>query len=79
MSKITNKKMVLSHNIQPTLTNVQVEMLKIFAMQLPDEQLQELRFIVARFLMEKARDRADKIWFEKGYDETTLEKLIKGE
>ena len=48
-------------------------------MQLPDEQLQELRFVVARFLMEKARDRADKIWFEKGYDDTTLEKLIKGE
>ena len=68
--------MVLSHNIQPTLTNVQVELLKIFALHLPDEQLQELKLVVARFLMEKARDRADKIWVEKGYDETRLEKLL---
>ena len=71
--------MVLSQNIQPTLTNVQVELLKIFSMQLPEEQLHELKLMIARFLMDKAHDRADKIWELRGYDETTLEKLISGE
>ena len=71
--------MVLLQNIQPTLTNVQVELLKIFSMQLPEEQLHELKLMIARFLMDKAHDRADKIWTQREYDEKTLEKLITGE
>ena len=71
--------MILSQNIQPTLTNVQVELLKIFSMQLPEEQLHELKLMIARFLMDKAHDRADSIWIQRGYDEKTLEKLITGE
>jgi hypothetical protein len=64
---------------QPSLTNLQVELLKVFAMQLPEEHLKDLRLVIARYLMEKARDRADTIWDKKGYDETTIKKLINGE
>jgi hypothetical protein len=60
-------------HIQPTLTNVQTEMLKVFAMQLPDAHLNELRIVIARFLMEKARTEATAIWEQKGYTEKTLE------
>ena len=67
------------NTFQPTLTNLQVELLKVFAMQLPEDHLRELRLTIARFLMDKARDRADKIWGEKGYDETTLNKIINGD
>jgi hypothetical protein len=66
-------------NIQPVMTNVQVELLKVFAMQLPDEQLRELRFLIARFLMEKVNSGIDKTSNERGYDETFYEKLVKGE
>ena len=66
-------------NAQPVMTNVQVELLKVFAMQLPDEQLRELRFLIARFLMEKVNMGIDKSFNERGYDETFYEKLIKGE
>lgn len=61
------------------MTNVQVELLKVFAMQLPDEQLRELRFLIARFLMEKVNNRIDKSSDEKNYDETFYEKLTTGE
>jgi hypothetical protein len=64
--------------LQPTLTNVQTEMLKVFAMQLPEAQLNELRLVIARFLMNKARTEATAIWDEKGYDESTLEALTSG-
>ncbi len=64
---------------QPIMTNVQVELLKVFAMQLPDEQLRELRFLIARFLMEKMNDDIDKIAAEHNYDEAFYEKLVKGE
>ncbi len=66
-------------SVQPTLTNMQVELLKVFALQLPEEYLKELRFVIARFLMDKARDRADKIWEEKGYDENTLKRIVNGD
>lgn len=66
-------------NIQPVMTNVQVELLKVFAMQLPDEQLRELRFLIARFLMEKVNDGIDKSSEEHGYDEKFYEKLATGE
>ncbi|HFA49990.1 MAG TPA: hypothetical protein ENJ95_13360 [Bacteroidetes bacterium] len=55
-------------NVSPPLTNLQVELLKIFATQIPEEHLKELKNVIARFLLEKARDRADAIWDEKGYD-----------
>ncbi len=64
---------------QPVMTNLQVELLKVFAMQLPDEQLRELRFLIARFLMEKVNTRIDKISEERGYDEKFYEKLAIGE
>jgi hypothetical protein len=63
-------------NAQPVMTNVQVELLKVFAMQLPDEQLRELRFLIARFLMEKVNTNIDKSFNERGYDETFYEKLV---
>lgn len=66
-------------NAQPVMTNVQVELLKVFAMQLPDEQLRELRFLIARFLMEKINDGVDKSSSERGYDESYYQKLVTGE
>ena len=65
-------------SIQPTLTNVQTEMLKVFAMQLPDTQLNELRVVIAQFLMDKARSEATALWEEKGYNDATLEALVSG-
>ena len=46
--------------------------MKLFATDLPDEQLKELRGVIARFLIEKGRDQADAIWDERGYDEDTV-------
>lgn len=61
---------------QPPLTNLQVELLGLFAKQLPDEQLIELKQVIAKFLLEKARDKADLIWDKKGYDENTVKTLL---
>jgi len=57
-------------------TNLQAELLKLFATEIPDEHLQELKKIIAQFLLEKARDKADKIWDERGYTQQTVERLL---
>jgi hypothetical protein len=56
-------------NIQPTppLTNVQLELLKLFAMGVSEEEVREIRRILARFFMQKAVSEATQIWEDKGY------------
>jgi len=62
--------------VHPPLTNVQAELLKVFSRQIPDEDLLELRQVMAKFLLQKARQRADVIWQRKGYDDNTMDRLL---
>ena len=65
-------------SVHPPLSNVQTELLKLFAADIPETHLMELKKMIAGFLLEKARDKADAIWDEKGYsDEKLIEILSK--
>lgn len=59
----------------PPLTNVQLELLKVFAMGVSEEEVLEIRRLLARYFMEKAVRGATKVWDEKGY---TAEQLLNG-
>ncbi|MEZ0538290.1 hypothetical protein [Fibrella arboris] len=65
--------------VHPPLTNVQAELLKLFSRQIPDEDLEELRHVMAAFLLEKARQRADAVWERKGYSDETINELLSGD
>lgn len=62
--------------VQPPLSNVQMELLKLFSVDLPESQLLELKSMMAKFLLEKARDNADAVWDKKGYSDEELKKLL---
>ncbi|MEQ1743790.1 MAG: hypothetical protein ABMA02_00050 [Saprospiraceae bacterium] len=53
--------------VHPPFTNLQLEILKLFARQLPDADLLAIRDMIARYLLERALLEADKAWNEKGY------------
>lgn len=57
----------------PPLTNVQLELLKVFAMGVSEEEILEIRRMLARYFMQKAVLGATKVWEEKGY---TAENLL---
>ena len=58
---------------QPTqFSNVQLEMLKLFAKNVPDADLLEIRRLIVRYMAEKASDWADSIWEEKQLDTQTI-------
>ena len=61
------------YSIRPPLSNIQAELLRLFSADISDTHLSELKNIIARFLLDKARDKADAVWNEKGY---TDEKLL---
>lgn len=54
------------------LSNLQLELLQLYAAGVPDEYLAELKNVIARYLLEKARDEADRQWDARGYDESTV-------
>ena len=63
--------------IPQPLSNIQLELLKVYSAGVPDEWLAEIREMLARYMLEKARNEADKVWQTKGYSEKTIEKWLK--
>ncbi|MEM6298028.1 MAG: hypothetical protein AAF740_04990 [Bacteroidota bacterium] len=53
-------------------TNLQLELLQLFARDLPEQNLLELKQLIAQYLFLEMRKKADAIWEEKGYSEETV-------
>ncbi|MBX2967414.1 MAG: hypothetical protein KF845_14825 [Cyclobacteriaceae bacterium] len=64
-------------SVNPPLSNVQAELLKLFAVDLPEEQLAELKKVMAKFLLERAQDKADEVWDKKGYSDEKLNQVLR--
>ena len=63
-------------SVHPPLSNIQAELLKIFSADIPDKNLEELKVIIARYLLDKARDKADAAWDEQGYTDEKLLQIL---
>ena len=63
-------------SVHPPLSNVQAELLKLFSAEIPESYLLELKKVMAKFLLDKARDKADAIWQEKGYSDDQLSQIL---
>ncbi|HYV94691.1 MAG TPA: hypothetical protein VE978_23150 [Chitinophagales bacterium] len=59
------------------LSNLQLELLKLFSRNISEEELLDIRRMLARYFMERAVDSADKIWDERGYSQELMEKWLK--
>jgi hypothetical protein len=62
--------------IKQPLTNVQLELLKIFSHQLSDNELVDLKKILVSFFSKRLIKEADRVWEEKGWDEQEVEKIL---
>jgi len=54
------------------LTNLQLELVKLFSYDLKENQLREIRSLLAQYFAEKATTEADKLWKEKGWSNKTM-------
>lgn len=54
------------------LSNIQIELLKLFQYDLPDKQLLEIKNILARYFAQCATDEMDKLWDENNWDDETM-------
>jgi hypothetical protein len=60
------------------LTNVQSQLLKMFAYNLPDEEWVDLQKTLAHFFAQRIRKRTGQIWIERGYTNTTMNNWLNG-
>lgn len=57
---------------EKSLSNLQIELLKLYANNLPDEQLREVKLLLARYFAQKATEAMDSRWQERGLTEQDM-------
>lgn len=58
------------------LSNVQMELLKLFSTNLSDNELSELKDLLSKHFAEKAIAKADIIWREKNLSDDVMERWL---
>jgi hypothetical protein len=54
------------------LTNLQLELLKVFSYQLNQQQLMDIKNLLAKYFAEQASQEMDKLWEEHNWDVDTM-------
>jgi hypothetical protein len=62
--------------MQPPLTNLQVELLKLYALNLGEQQLLDIRNLVGQYLAKQAIESANQAWDEKGYTNESMKEWV---
>ena len=61
---------------QLPLSNIQLEMRKLFADNLPDNELLEIKKLLVEWRFRKLKEAANKVWDEKGMTAEDMERLL---
>ena len=62
--------------LQTPLTNLQLELLKVFSRSVSEEDLLQIRQMLAKFFAEKAMNLADQAWEAQGWTAEDTERLM---
>lgn len=74
LSDIISKKTM--QTIQQPFSNVQLELLKVFSHQLSDQEIGELRKVLAQFFARILIQRANEVWDENNWSDDDIEKML---
>ena len=66
----------MMNKISQPLSNVQLEMLKVFSYNLEAKELLELKDLIAGYFSKRAIKAANKVWEEKGWTNADIEKIL---
>ena len=63
-------------SINYPLSNMQLELLKLFSRDVEDSDLKEIKRLIVRYLSQKLTEKADKIWEEKNWTNEDMDELV---
>ena len=58
------------------LSNIQMELIKLYSTSLSDKDLVELKDVLAKYFAEKAISKANEIWDQKGLTNDDMDKWL---
>lgn len=62
---------------QKKLSNLQLELLKVFSHDVSDDELLDIRRMLAQYFMKRAIKGADKAWKDNGYSNEQMKQWLK--
>lgn len=65
------------HTLDNPLTNLQLELLKLYSLNVTDEQILDIRRLIAKYFADKAADEMDRLWEERGWTKETMEEWLR--
>lgn len=66
----------MEHAIQVPLSNLQLEILKVYKARLNEEEILEVADILSSYLTKRAIKLADNAWDEEKWDESKIKELL---
>lgn len=68
-----------THPSHPPLTNLQLELLKLYAITISEQELVEIKALLARYFADRLTSAVDKIWEARGLTATDMEQWLNDE
>lgn len=65
--------------LQKSLTNLQLEILKLYSTDMTEDELNELKKLLAENYANKAISEADKIWSDRDLSDSDMENWLHGQ
>lgn len=62
--------------IKQPLSNVQLEILKVFSHNLTEEELKDFRETIARYFANRAIKSANEVWEEEGWTDEDVDRML---
>lgn len=63
-------------SINYPLSNMQLELLKLFSRDIEDKDVQEIKKLIVKYLSQKLGSAANEIWEEKNWTDEAMDKLL---
>lgn len=61
------------------LTNLQLELIKLFSLDLSEQELIEVKRLLANYFADRASDEMDRLWEERNWSNKTMDEWLRGE
>ncbi|GAB3899875.1 hypothetical protein GCM10028803_21750 [Larkinella knui] len=65
--------MATSQTASTHLSNLQMELLKLYPYSVSDEELKDIRLLLADYFARKVDEEMNQLWQEKNWDQQTIE------
>jgi hypothetical protein len=58
------------------LSNLQLELLKLFSREVPDEDVRQIKRLITQYFANKAIQEANQVWDNEGWDKQKMDELL---